>query len=127
MTKSKNDYSRRDFLSRAGLVAIRTSLNLKGIDEIPGIKKEPIIDIHQHVHYSGRTDEQSHAHQREMGVTITFLLPSGRPVNSASTHNGVSNGLQVGAGGNAECYLFAEQHRKEFRFGANAPKIRDIF
>jgi len=122
MRKLKEGHSRREFLAGTSILIIGASLKLKGIAGIPGIteiKKEPIIDIHQHIHYHERTDEQLLAHQRAMGVTTTILLPSGRPVNSASTHNGISNGLQAEAGGNAECYLFARQHRKEFLFGAN--------
>ena len=38
---------------------------------------EPVIDIHQHTNYSGRTDEELVAHQRRMGVTKTVLLPAG--------------------------------------------------
>ncbi|HXK03710.1 MAG TPA: amidohydrolase, partial [Verrucomicrobiae bacterium] len=38
---------------------------------------EPVIDIHQHTNYSGRTDEQLLAHQRTMGIAKTVLLPAG--------------------------------------------------
>ena len=121
MRKLEEGNSRREFIAGAGLLAIGISLRLKGIAEISETsKKEPIIDIHQHIHYHERMDEQMLAHQRAMGVTTTFLLPSGRPVNSPSTHEGISNGLQAEAGGNAECYLFAKEHRKEFLFGACA-------
>jgi predicted TIM-barrel fold metal-dependent hydrolase len=129
MRKLKEGHSRREFLAGTSILIIGASLKLKGIAGIPGIaeiKKEPIIDIHQHIHYHERTDEQLLAHQRAMGVTTTILLPSGRPVNSASTHNGVSNGLQAEAGGSAECYCFAQKHRKEFLFGANdVPDLPD--
>lgn len=126
MTQSKKDYSRRQFLEGASLLAIGTSLKLNGLTELPGVKREPIIDIHQHIHYHERTDEEMHAHQKAMGITTTFLLPSGRPANTPSTHMGVSNGLQAKTGGNAECYLFASQHKKNFRFGACAvPDVND--
>ncbi|MEO8416952.1 MAG: amidohydrolase family protein [Ginsengibacter sp.] len=127
MRKLEEGNSRREFIAGAGLLAIGISLRLKGIAEISETsKKEPIIDIHQHIHYHERMDEQMLAHQRAMGVTTTFLLPSGRPVNSPSTHEGISNGLQAEAGGNAECYLFAKEHRKEFLFGACAvPDLPD--
>ncbi len=39
---------------------------------------EPIIDIHQHQGYKGRTTKQFRAHQRAMGVTTTVILPSAR-------------------------------------------------
>ena len=83
------------------------------------VGQEPIIDIHQHLNYSGRTDEQLLSHQRAMGITTTILLPAGRPVISASTHGGKSNGLQAEAGGNESCYKFAKKHQKEFLFAAN--------
>src|SRR4051812_13441890 len=35
---------------------------------------EPIIDIHQHTNYRGRTNAQLLSHQRTMGVTRTVLL-----------------------------------------------------
>jgi predicted TIM-barrel fold metal-dependent hydrolase len=123
MRKLKEDNSRREFLLSTGILLFGAGLKMKGFAGIPRIgeiKKEPIIDIHQHIHYHARTDEQMLAHQKAMGITTTILLPSGRPVNSDSTHGGISNGLQANAGGNAECYLFARNHRKQFLFGANA-------
>ncbi len=81
-------------------------------------QNEPIIDIHQHVHYSGRSDKLLLAHQSAMGVTKTILLPAGRPVNSATTHYGFSNGLEAEAFGNEACYKFAQDHSNEFTFGA---------
>jgi predicted TIM-barrel fold metal-dependent hydrolase len=129
MRKLKEGCSRREFLAGSGILVLGTSLHLKSIAEISGasgIKREPVIDIHQHIHYHERTDEQLLEHQSAMGVTKTILLPSGRPVNSSSTHNGVSNGLQAEAGGNAECYLFAKNHPQKFLFGACAvPDMRD--
>src|SRR5262245_61940060 len=87
---------------------------------------DPIIDIHQHLGYSGRSDEAFLAHQRAMGATTTILLPAGRPVSSASTHHGTANGLQAQALGNEECQRFATMHRAAFRFGANeVPDIED--
>jgi predicted TIM-barrel fold metal-dependent hydrolase len=91
-----------------------------------GDKPEPIIDIHQHVGYSGRPDEVLLAHQRALGITTTILLPAGRPVKTASTHDGKSNGLAAEAFGNEECYQFARAHPKEFLFAANeVPDIED--
>ncbi|MGN6434952.1 MAG: amidohydrolase family protein [Agriterribacter sp.] len=121
---SHND-SRRRFLAQAGWLALGSSLpfNTTAGGEM---KQERIIDIHQHIHYHARTDEDMVAHQKAMGVTTTILLPAGRPVNSAATHQGVSNGLQAQAGGNAECYLFAKEHKKNYRFGVCAvPDLPD--
>ncbi len=81
---------------------------------------EPIIDIHQHTNYAGRSDEQLIAHQRKMGVTQTILLPSGSAVQRASTNDGRYNGLGgVSAGGNESVLLVARHHPREFFFGAN--------
>ncbi len=87
---------------------------------------EPIIDIHQHVGYSGRTDAALLAHQQKMGVTTTVLLPSGRPEKRPSTHDGVANGLQAQAHGNDVCEHFARAHPGAYRFGANeVPDVAD--
>jgi predicted TIM-barrel fold metal-dependent hydrolase len=80
---------------------------------------EPIIDIHQHLCYSGRPDDVLLAHQTAMGVTTTILLPSGRPVTRKSTHNGVANGLQAEALGNDACHRFVQAHRRQYLSGAN--------
>ncbi len=120
MNKESHSNSRRRFLARTGVIAIGSALPFDLIADTAAKKKEPIIDIHQHIHYSSRTDEQLLAHQEAMGITTTILLPAGRPANSASTHQGISNGLQAQVGGNAETYLFAKEHKKHFRFGACA-------
>lgn len=73
-----------------------------------GESPEPIIDIHQHTDYSGRTDEQMLAHQRKMGVTHTVLLPAGRFF-----------GLEAGASGNDRVQEVARAHSKEYFFFAN--------
>ena len=54
-----------------------------------------------------------------MGVTTTILLPAGKPVDRASTHNGKSNGLAAKTGGNETVQAMAKRHPKEFLFGAN--------
>lgn len=69
---------------------------------------EPIIDIHQHTNYSGRSDAELVAHQRDMGVTVTVLLPAGSKY-----------GLAVGAGGNETVVAFTRQYPKAYRFFAN--------
>jgi predicted TIM-barrel fold metal-dependent hydrolase len=80
---------------------------------------EPIIDIHQHAGYTGRTDSALIAHQRALGATTTVLLPAGRSIVSASTHQGVANGLQAQCLGNEACFQLARAHPKAFAFGAN--------
>lgn len=105
---------RREFLATAGLALIGAAQATDGQGAA-----EPIIDIHQHVGYSGRPDDVLLAHQRAIGATLTILLPAGRPANTTSTHGGVANGLQAQALGNEACYTFANAHHKEFLFAAN--------
>ena len=69
---------------------------------------EPIIDIHQHTNYSGRSDAELTAHQRTMGISQTVLLPAGSKY-----------GLAVGAGGNDTVVALARQYPKDFVFFAN--------
>lgn len=80
---------------------------------------EPILDIHQHLNYSGRDDVAFLKHQRAMGITRTILLPAGHPVNSPSTHEGTSNGLEAKCAANEECLQFVRQNPGEFYFGSN--------
>ncbi|MCU1275145.1 MAG: amidohydrolase 2 [Bryobacterales bacterium] len=69
---------------------------------------EPVIDIHQHTNYAGRTDDQLIAHQRTMGITRTVLLPAGSKL-----------GLAVGAGGNESVVALARRSPEQFVFFAN--------
>ena len=104
---------RREFLTRSALALF-------------GAPSEPIIDIHQHLGYSGRPDDVLLAHQRAIGATTTILLPAGRPATRPSTHKGLANGLQAEALGNEACVRFARAHRDAFRFGANdVPDLPD--
>jgi predicted TIM-barrel fold metal-dependent hydrolase len=68
--------SRREFLATScGLLATAAlPLSLSAAEAAP----EPIIDIHQHTNYAGRTNEQLIRHQQVLGVTTTVLLPAGR-------------------------------------------------
>jgi predicted TIM-barrel fold metal-dependent hydrolase len=127
--------SRRELL--AGLIGLaatgRRAARAAAAHQTVPETAEPdaIIDIHQHLGYSGRPDDVLLTHQRALGVTTTILLPAGRAVNSASTHAGVANGLQAQALGNEACHRFARAHAKAFRFGANevpdvAGSIREI-
>jgi predicted TIM-barrel fold metal-dependent hydrolase len=69
---------------------------------------EPIIDIHQHTNYSGRSDEDLIRHQREMGATTTVLLPAGSKY-----------GLAADAGGNDTVVAIARQFPKQYYYFAN--------
>ena len=113
---------RREFLTSSSLALLgmaTTSLQASPIAAV-----EPIVDIHQHLGYSGRPDDILLSHQRVMGATTTILLPAGRPVSRPSTHDGVSNGLQAECLGNEACRQFAKTHGKAFAFGAN--EVPDI-
>ncbi len=69
---------------------------------------EPIIDLHQHTHYSGRPDEVLVAHQRTMGITRTVLLPAGSRLGlAANTH------------GNESVRDLAREYPDEYVFFAN--------
>jgi predicted TIM-barrel fold metal-dependent hydrolase len=113
--ETKNTIHRRHFIAGTGLLLAGYTLKLNGAELQTS---EPIIDIHQHTDYAGRSQDKMLAHQRMMGVTTTILLPAGRPLNYGSTHYGVSNGLQVKAGGNEVCYQYAREHSPEMLFGA---------
>lgn len=128
---SKEDHSRRKFLKRGALAGLGTALatgaphallggTAASPQKAPAVNaSEPVIDIHQHIFYHGRTDGQLIHHQQMMGVTQTIMLPAGSPVNTMSTHFGLSNGLQAYCGGNQSCYDFAQAHADAFLFGAN--------
>ncbi|MEO8522617.1 MAG: amidohydrolase, partial [Acidobacteriota bacterium] len=107
--------SRRAFLAASGLT-VAGSL-LEGQDD--GSAAEPVIDIHQHLNYSGRTDQAFLAHQQKMGATLTILLPAGRVMTSPSTHGGESNGLEAQCLGNEACRAFAAARPQAYRFAAN--------
>jgi predicted TIM-barrel fold metal-dependent hydrolase len=90
----------REHLSRRAFLAAACTACARGA--------EPVIDVHQHTNYSGRTDEQLIAHQRTMGITKSVLLPAGS-----------SGGLAVGAGGNDTVVALSRAHPGEFVFFAN--------
>lgn len=110
--------ARREFLSASALLAF--SAFLEGCQTEPArTDNNSIIDIHQHVGYSRRTNDVLLAHQEAMGITLTILLPAGRPYTSPSTHNGTTNGLEAQCLGNADCFRFAQENKTGFLFGAN--------
>jgi predicted TIM-barrel fold metal-dependent hydrolase len=112
---------RREFLAVSSFGLIGLAVQDEAAEPV-----EPIIDIHQHVGYTGRSNEDLIAHQLAMGATATVLLPAGRPVSTASTHDGVSNGLQAQCLGNDACFELAGGHKKAFACGANeVPDLPD--
>lgn len=108
--------NRRDFLKSSAAALLGTCA--LSVDAAPN-PAEPIIDIHQHTNYTGRTNQQLLVHQRAMGITTSILLPAGKPVERESTHNGKSNGLAAGTGGNETVMAMAKEYPGEFVFFAN--------
>lgn len=101
--------TRRQFL--AASLSTAAAVRIHSAESAP----EPIIDIHQHTDYSGRTDEQMIAHQRKMGVTHTILLPAGRFFN-----------LEAMASGNDRVMEVAKRLPNEYSFFANeVPYLSD--
>lgn len=121
--------SRRETLM-LGAAAIAMPFSAAPGQESASQPSDPIIDIHQHTNYSGRTDEQLLRHQKAMGVTQTLLLPAGAPVKRPSTLNGKGNGLQAGCGGPDTCIRFAVDYPGEYFFYSNEvpdlPGARDV-
>jgi len=112
-------YTRREFIKQGTFTAVSAGVTFGLINTGFAAPKEAIIDIHQHTDYHGRSHEDLLSHQRAMGVTHTILLPSGRPVISPSTHDGISNGLQAKVTGNEVCYSIAQKYPGEYFFAAN--------
>lgn len=69
---------------------------------------EPIIDIHQHTHYHGRSDDGLLQHQEKLGAWRTVLLPAGSKY-----------GLAADCGGNDTVRAMARAYPKRFAFFAN--------
>jgi hypothetical protein len=103
--------SRRDFLATTatllGAALTRTGLAAAEKTSAP-TPAEPIIDIHQHIPYSGRTSEKMMAHQAAMGISFTILLPAGSRF-----------GLEAGVNPYPETQAFAEKHPDRFAWFAN--------
>lgn len=105
MRRTPSAISRRRFLGASSLLLLAGPSDAAEADA-PG--SEPIIDIHQHINYSGRTDEQLIKHQAAMGVSLTVLLPAGSLY-----------GLAASCGGNPSVVDLAKQHPDKFLYFAN--------
>jgi predicted TIM-barrel fold metal-dependent hydrolase len=102
-------------INRRGFIFTTAAASAASLVRAQSRAPEPIIDIHQHTDYSGRTDEQMIAHQRTMGVTHTVLLPAGR-----------FYGLEAGASGNDRVQEVARRLPGEYSFFANeVPYLSD--
>jgi predicted TIM-barrel fold metal-dependent hydrolase len=99
--------SRRKFFATSGLAALSlTACQTPRLLSEPA--PDPIIDIHQHTHYHGRSDHDLIRHQKIMGATTTVLLPAG-----------LYYGLDALCGRNDTCYALAKKYPNTFRFFAN--------
>ena len=106
--ESRNPFTRREFLATTmGAVAAATLGGCAHHDHAT-TPAEPVIDIHQHTNYSGRSDDALIAHQQTMGVTHSLLLPAGRFF-----------GLDASCGGNETVRSLARRHPRQFSFFAN--------
>ena len=117
--------TRRGLLAASAAVAAQWVLPRAqaGTTQPATSEAEPIIDIHQHTNYSGRTDAQLIEHQKRMGVTRTILLPAGSEVQRPSTHDGRSNGLAAKCGGNASVIAIAKEHPDYLYFANEVPDL----
>lgn len=103
----------REAVSRRAFIVGTMAFGLSGCKTPSPLKSgssvdEPIIDIHQHTNYSGRSDAELIRHQRTLGITTTVLLPAGRYY-----------GLEAQCGGNESVQAVAKKHPGEFAFFAN--------
>lgn len=108
--------NRRQFAKTAGSGACATALAGAGL---PAEEREKITDIHQHVNFHGRSDEELLAHQIEMSVSKTVLLPSGTALARASTHDGKSNGLAARVFGTMAAAKIAAKYPDHFGYFCN--------
>ncbi len=90
------------------MVSRRGFLGALAAASLTGQTAEPIIDIHQHTNYSGRSDEELIRHQREMGIAKTVLLPAGSKY-----------GLAADCGGNDTVVAVARKLPREYVYFAN--------
>jgi len=97
--------SRREFLIASSCALAGAAL---GAGENDAAADGPVIDIHQHTNYAGRTDEQLIEHQKRMGVTTTVLLPAGK-----------FYGLDAQCGGNLSVVSLVWRRPESFVFFAN--------
>jgi predicted TIM-barrel fold metal-dependent hydrolase len=101
------EWTRREVVA-GGVTGVLGVWGVSDVNGVNGPPRQEIIDIHQHTHYAGRSDETLIAHQRTMGITKTVLLPAGSKL-----------GLDADCYGNDSVIALARQYPKEFVFFAN--------
>lgn len=87
----------------------------------PALVKEEfeIVDVHQHVNFHGRRDDELVAHQNKMNVSKTVLLPAASALAMNSTHKGKSNGLAARIFGTQASARLAKKYPDSFAFFCN--------
>lgn len=110
--------NRRQFTQLAGIGTLAGATAAKTATAAAAAGEE-IVDIHQHIHFNGRRDEEFLAHQKAMGVAKTVLLPAGTEMSLGSTHGGKSNGLAARVFGTEAAARFAAQHPESYVFFCN--------
>lgn len=109
--------NRRQLIKTAGIGTLGAFCPVDSI--LATASDERIIDIHQHVNFSGRRNPEFIAHQERMGVSRTVLLPSGSEFSSPSTHGGKSNGLAARVFGTEAAARLATEFPKSFSYFCN--------
>jgi uncharacterized protein len=100
------ELTRRQFLASGAALAAAPSVR----EPAPPMR---VIDIHQHTHYAGRSDETLVEHQRAMGIDRTVLLPAGSRL-----------GLDADCYGNDSVVELARRYPDKFVYFAN--EVPDI-
>jgi predicted TIM-barrel fold metal-dependent hydrolase len=105
--KSRKEISRREFVATASAATAAALTGCAHVD-FGEPSAEPVIDIHQHTDYTGRSDADLIQHQRTMGVTHSVLLPAGRWF-----------GLEATVGPITHAYALVKKYPKRFSFFSN--------
>ena len=112
MKNQPNVWTRRAFLATAA-VTLGCSQNTGGGEGSSPAALGPVLDLHQHTNYQGRTDAQLIAHQKQIGVTTTCLLPG-------------AGWMLETVGGNEQCAALTLSYEHVFiRFGNADPAAAD--
>ena len=109
---------RRHFLEQTALAGIGLA-HSTALSEEKSFQEKMLIDVHQHINYSGRMNDAFLKHQDAMGIAKTVLLPAGSITQGDSTHKGLSNGLAAKIFGTEAAARLAARHPKKFVYFAN--------
>jgi hypothetical protein len=125
---------RRDLLTRSALAllgattrgyAASSTRSARSGQAAQPASGEPIIDIHQHLGYSGRPDDVLLAHQRAIGATTTILLPAGGLARAVLRNNSERQDAFHGSRCQRFQAIFVMQSRQDRRRD-DSVAIRDL-